>query len=277
MAISNLEQYLAAWNLSDPQPLAQTVSSNVYTVTYEGERVVLKLLTPTGIEERAGALALRYWNGRGAVYLLRSDDHAHLVEYAAGDDLKSMVINGEDERATHVIAGVLNQLHSVTDPIPTTGITLLKPWFRSLFKKAALDQAAGLDTIYVRAGRLAEQLLSEPRDIRVLHGDIHHENIRYKEGRGWLAFDPKGLVGERTYDAANTLCNPTGMPELVRNEARLLRNAAILADVMDIELSRVLLFIYMYVCLSASWYVEDGEHPDHELAIAAIVEPHLRL
>ena len=71
---------------------------------------------------------------------------------------------------------------------------------------------------------------SDQRDVRVLHGDIHHHNIR-QSSRGWLAFDPKGLVGERTYDCANTLCNPV-MPELVHNETRLLTNAAILADTL---------------------------------------------
>jgi streptomycin 6-kinase len=51
-------------------------------------------------------------------------------------------------------------------------------------------------------------MLADPREVRVLHGDIHHRNIRMS-GRGWLSLDPKGLVGERTYDCASSLCNPT--------------------------------------------------------------------
>ena len=41
-----LNYYLAAWNLSNPQLLAQTATSHIYTVTHDTETVVLKLLSP---------------------------------------------------------------------------------------------------------------------------------------------------------------------------------------------------------------------------------------
>ena len=84
---------------------------------------------------------------------------------------------------------------------------------------------------------------------------VHHYNIR-QSPRGWLAFDPKGLVGERTYDCANSLCNPV-MPELVHNEVRLLNNAATLADLLDLDPWRVLAFTYAYACLNASWWLPE--------------------
>jgi len=270
-----LEHYLRAWNLSDPQPLAETVSSYVYTVTSGEKRVVLKLLTPRGDEEKSGVLALRCYDGHGAVRLLRADDAAQLLEYADGEDLIALVKRGEDEKATEIIADVLNRLHvASTESIPD-GLFSLKRWFRSLFLKAEADRRDGTDSVYVRAALVAEALLSDPRDVRVLHGDIHHENIRHKAQRGWLAFDPKGLVGERTYDAANTLCNPVHTPELVHNETRLLNNAAILARHLRIDLPRILAYTFAYVCLSASWFVEDGADPVYELRIAGIIEPHL--
>lgn len=42
----------------------------------------------------------------------------------------------------------------------------------------------------------------------VLHGDVHHGNVLNFGARGWLAIDPRGLVGERAFDHANLLCNP---------------------------------------------------------------------
>jgi streptomycin 6-kinase len=112
-----------------------------------------------------------------------------------------------------------------------------------------------------------------------LHGDIHHRNIR-QSSRGWLAFDPKGVVGERTYDCANTLCNP-GMTELVHNETRLLTNAAILADTLAVDVSRVLAFTYVYACLNASWWLlrigtENAEDIiQWHLDVAVMIEPHI--
>jgi streptomycin 6-kinase len=153
----------------------------------------------------------------------------------------------------------------------------LQRWFRALFVQAEQDRKKGLDTILVRAASIAERVLAQPHEPRVLHGDIHHENIR-QSPRGWLAFDPKGLYGERTYDLANTLCNPASLDGLViGDEARILRNAGILAQKCGIERSRVLMFLYLYACLSASWTLEEaatGWEVADILHIAEIAERH---
>src|SRR5687768_548521 len=127
-----LERYLTEWNLSNSEPLAQTLTSHIYTVTHDHTRVVLKLLTPYGIEERMGALALRHFDGHGAVRLLRSDNDAQLLEYADGENLTGLVVNGQDEAATAIIADVINALHA-NNTAPPEGITTLQRWFRALF------------------------------------------------------------------------------------------------------------------------------------------------
>ncbi|MGA7732331.1 MAG: aminoglycoside phosphotransferase family protein [Chloroflexia bacterium] len=277
----DLNYYMVEWNLSNPQLLTRTFTSSIYTVTHENETVILKLLSPSETKEQSGALALRYFDGRGAVRLLRYDEGAHLLEYAAGDELVTLVERGEDGNATRIIAQVIKQLHSVPQELPRDGFVELYSWFGELFNKAAADRQAGSESIYVRGAAVAERLLTDQREVRVLHGDIHHYNIRHSS-RGWLAFDPKGfLVGERTYDCANTLCNPD-MPELVHNEARLLTNAAILADTLTIDLQRVLAFTYAYGCLNASWWllVSDAEQAEDiiqwSLKVAMIIEPHIK-
>ncbi|MCC7205939.1 MAG: phosphotransferase [Anaerolineae bacterium] len=271
-----LDHYLAAWQLSDPHFLAQTATSHIYTMTHGAQTVVLKLLSPTETEEQTGALALRHFAGHGAVHLLRYDEGAHLLEYADGDELVTLVERGDDEGATRIIAEVLNQLHSAPQDGPHDGLFTLERWFRSLFRRAAAEQQAGVASIFGRGAALAERLLADPRDVRVLHGDIHHRNIR-RSARGWLAFDPKGLVGERTYDCANTLCNPYPLTALVHNEARLMRNAAILASALDLELARLLAYAFAYMCLSASWFLDDGSSDGARwaLGVAALIEPHI--
>jgi len=270
-----LEHYMAAWNLADPQLLTQTVTSHIYTVTQGTQTVILKLLSESETTEQVGALALRHFDGHGAVRLLRYDEGAHLLEYAAGDELIRLVERGEDEAATRIIAQVIRQLHCVPQDGASEGLFVLDSWFGALFQKAAADRQGGIESIYVRGAAIVGRLLADPRDLRVLHGDIHHRNIRMAE-RGWLAFDPKGVVGERTYDCANTLCNPP-MPEIAHNETRLLNTAAILADELALDLRRVLAFTYAYACLNASWHVRTGwkEMVDWSLKVARIIEPHL--
>jgi streptomycin 6-kinase len=277
MIDDRLNDYLTKWQLSNPQLLTQTVTSHIYRVTHDTETVVLKVLAASETEEQTGALALRYFAGHGAVRLLAYDEGAHLLEYAAGDELVTLVERGQDETATRIITQVIQELHSVPQNAPRDGLFALHRWFRALFDKAAADRRAGIESIYMRGARLAERLLADQREVRVLHGDIHHRNIR-QSSRGWLAFDPKGVVGERTYDCANTLCNPV-MPHIVHNETRLLTTAGILADAPEIDLPRVLAFTYAYACLSASWSLSIGAEDIAQwaLKVAAIIEPHIIL
>ncbi len=264
-----LSDYLSEWALSSPQLLAQTMTSQIYTVVHEGETAVLKLLASAEVDEQRGALALRYFDGHGAVRLLRSDEGAQLMEYAPGAALVTLVEEGKDEEATRILAGVIKQLHSVPQDTPTDGMVRLERWFAALFAKAEDDRLTGVESIYGRAAVVAARLLADPQDVRVLHGDIHHYNIK-QSARGWLAFDPKGLVGERTYDCANALCNPV-MPELVHNESRLLKNANMLAEALALDPERVLAFTYAYACLNASWWVQMND----KAGAAEIVRWHL--
>ncbi len=267
-----LNPYLTAWNLTDAQPLATTATSHVYTAMHRGETVVLKLLTPVGVhDEQHGPIALQCYDGQGAVRLIRHDDGAHLLEYVDGPDLMPMVQRGDDDGATAIIADVLNTLHKAHHTDASALISLGRR-FRSLFTRADAD---GTASIYVRAARVAETLISQPEREAVLHGDIHHENIRHSARRGWLAIDPKGVYGDRAFDVANALCNPVSMPALVQDEARLLHHAAIYAAKLDIERARILKYVFAYACLSACWSVEDGEDPAHSLRMAELAEPYV--
>lgn len=276
-----LKAYLHRWQLEDPQLVAETMTSRVYQVKAGQETAMLKLLSAGESEEQRGAAALRHFDGRGAVALLRWDDRAQLLEHASGEELITLVEHGEDERATAIIADVISQLHSAPGRIPAAGFVSLDRWFEALLKRGAADRSDGIDSFYARSAPVAARLLAEKGDARVLHGDIHHRNIR-RSARGWLSFDPKGLVGERAYDCANTLCNPP-IPAIAHNERRLLSAAEILSEKLAIDRHRILAFAYSYACLNACWWsaltmrTEWQEMVRWHLKVAAIIEPHIVL
>ena len=272
-----LYDYCDRWQLARPEPLAQTATSHVYTVQHNNTTTaVLKILTEIGHEERVGAVALGYYDGHGAVQLLNHDDGAQLLEYVPGSDLVGFALRGDDTYATKIIARVLRKLHSNPPSTPPDGLVHLQRWWRELFRKADIDREQGNRSIYVRAAAIAQHLLDTERDKVVLHGDIHHENIRFHPQRGWLAIDPKGLYGERTYDTANTLCNPRfEVLSEIFTPQRLLTNATILSDSLDINLQRLLQFMFVYTCLSASWSLNGGGDVRPALFLARMVELHL--
>lgn len=267
--------YIEKWGLQDTRQLAATATSKIYKVMWNEKPAVLKIYTSFGkIDEKGGSVALECFNGVSAVYLYRHDDNAQLLEYVGGSDLKSFVIMGEDEKATAIVGNVLNSLHSTYTGHISSELTPLKTRFRSLFKKAKQDRKQGQVSIYTKAADVAEMLLETQTNLCVLHGDIHHENIKYSDKRGWLTIDPKGLYGDRIFDAASVLCNPSGMDKFVANESRLIKNADILAQILQIDVNRLLAFTFAYAGLSASWSLEDNENPSLALKIAAITESH---
>ena len=260
--------YVLKWGVTDPHLLADTVTSVVYKVRLDGRDAVLKILKRTGaVDEAGGAVALRYFDGVGAVRLLDHDDGAQLLEYAGGADLVPLIMTGHDDRATEIVVDVLSRLHQTRTARPVARLTPLADRFASLFHHAAATE----DPLFKRAAAVAERLLGSQTFQCVLHGDIHHENIRHAGERGWLAIDPKGLYGERTFDAVNVLLNPR-RPHIVLNEARFARMVRSLADGLQLDTARLLEYAFAFSCLSAAWSIEDGQDPSSALAVARIAE-----
>ena len=69
--------------------------------------------------------------------------------------------------------------------------------------------------------------------------------------RGWLVIDPKGLLGERTYEYATTLCNPDAAMAL--SPGRLARQAGVIAEAARLDRDRLLRWTFAHASISAAW------------------------
>ena len=114
-----------------------------------------------------------------------------------------------------------------------------------------------------------------PRDIVALHGDIHYDNILDSGHRGWLAIDPKGVIGERGFDYANLFCNPT--IEVATSPTRLPRAIPMVATRAGLEPQRLLRWIIAWSGLMAAWMLEDAEEPTLPLSVAESATAHLKI
>jgi len=92
-------------------------------------------------------------------------------------------------------------------------------------------------------------------------GDLHHDNILEDERRGWLAIDPKGVVGETAFETGALLRNPGPDPALWADAKTILRRTAILAERLGLERQRILAWCFAQAALSALWRLEDGLDP----------------
>lgn len=71
-----------------------------------------------------------------------------------------------------------------------------------------------------------------------LHGDLHHENVLLGPN-GWVMIDPKGLAGDRAFEAAAFVRNPPGFGDLPDLESRLARRIKRWAQALESEPWRI--------------------------------------
>ncbi|WP_426122393.1 aminoglycoside phosphotransferase family protein [Pararhizobium sp. PWRC1-1] len=260
------DHFIQAWALVPDGTPVVTHSSHLLPVRWQGLPAILKVATIA--EESRGGLLMRWWDGEGAAKVYAHDGDAILLERAQGKrSLLTMAMNGDDDAASRMICETVRTLHRPPAK-PHPELVSLDIWFRAL--EAASSAHGGM---FSTSDAVAKALLAEPREVGVLHGDIHHSNILNFEDRGFLAIDPKGLFGERGYDYANLFCNPA-LPR-TKDPARLRRQLPIVAKESGLAPERLLRWIIAYAGLSAAWFLEDGGDPAPALHVAEIAAAEL--
>jgi streptomycin 6-kinase len=256
-----LAHYIRTWNLIPDGNSFHTRSSLLQPVLFNNIPAFIKI--PIVDEEKWGSKLMVWWDGEGAVRILKYDENALLMERALSDkpSLKDMVGNGQDDEATLLICNVAEKLH-VYKKLAPPELTYLQDWFDELW--LAASQYGG---ILKACAIVANELFQSPEEIVVLHGDLHHENVLHTSA-GWAAIDPKGLIGERGFDYANILCNPDEQTALTKG--RLSKQAAVIAKAVELDHARFLKWIIAWAGLSASWIMNDGEDAKFKLTIAEL-------
>lgn len=262
--MDTFKKYLQQWSLTPDGEAIITPSSKLLPVRYKERPAMLKIALSS--EEQLGGKLMLWWDGERAAPIWAHDDIAFLMERALGkQSLKSMVAASEDDEASRILCSVANRLHKIKNkPLPSTlSLRPLSSWFKSLELAAA--QQGG---IFNKAYATALALLNKPEEVIVLHGDIHHGNVLDFGEDGWLAIDPKGILGPRVFDFANIFCNPD--EETVLKPGRFMRQVAVVAEAAGLEPAYLVQWIFAYAALSAAWHIEDTTSPKLALSVAEI-------
>jgi streptomycin 6-kinase len=261
--------YLERWQLTpDGDPII-TPTSRLLPVRRSGSPAMLKVAVHS--EERRGNRLMTWWNGNGTARVLIHDDDAILMERAAGGtSLADLARNDRDDEASRIICATVAGLHARETPPPDVvkDLVPLTHWFEGL--KPAANAHGGILSV---CAATASELLAAPHDVMVLHGDIHHGNVLDFGPRGWLAIDPKGLIGERGFDYANLLCNPD--TATATSPSRMARRLEVVAAAAAIDRSRLLRWLVAWAGLSAAFSIEDGGSPKEALTVAELAAAEL--
>jgi streptomycin 6-kinase len=246
---------VALWQLRPDGPATHGYCSLILPVrTPDDTPAMLKLSFPDDESEHEH-LALRRWGGDGAVRLLSADPHhrALLLERLGDTDLTAVA----DLEACQIVAGVYRQIHVPALPQLRPLTFYLDRWTAEL---AELPRNAPIPH------RLVEQALSQYADLkadqdvraRVIHCDLHYENVLAGGRRPWLVIDPKPVNGDPHYEIAPMLWNR--MDELVgdiRDGVR--RRFYTLVDAAGFDEERARAWVVVRMVINAMWAIQDAE------------------
>lgn len=235
--------------------------------------VVLKVVKRPGDEWRSGEV-LSALGGRGAARVHESTPGALLLERLdPGDSLVELVLNDRDEEATVILANVIAAM-SPSRSVPAC--PTVQDWGNGFKQYVATGDGQIPTKVVLEADQLYAKLCSSQRNPRLLHGDLHHYNVLFDRHRGWLAIDPKGVVGEVEYEIGAALRNPFERPDLFVDSGRIERRVSHFSSRLTVDGGRVLAWAFTQAVLSAIWTIEDGFSVDADnpsLMLATAIRP----
>ena len=240
-----------AWDV-DIERIEATAGSVVAFGHRNEQLVVLKVVRFPGDEWLSGRM-LEAFAGRGVVRMLAHADGAVLLErLVPGTALADEAIPDDD--ATAIIAAVIGRMSPGT--VPSNAPTV-ESWGQG-FERHTAGGSPDIPSLLVEeAHRIYIGLCASQTDTRLLHGDLHHENVLLDARRGWLAIDPKGVVGELAYEVGAALRNPCRKPELFAAPTTIRRRVDRFARELSLDGDRILEWAFAQAVLAAIWEIED--------------------
>ncbi|MFF7281382.1 aminoglycoside phosphotransferase family protein [Streptomyces griseorubiginosus] len=245
-----VESFLERWDLRPDGPPMHGVTALVLPVLKDDTPAALKLQLLD--DESAGEpLALRTWDGDGAVRLLDHDPDTHTMLLERLDSTRMLSTLPGTRDAVLVIAELL--AHLTAAPAPA-GLRRLGDIAQTMLDRtpAALRRIPDPDTRRTVADCAAalREVADEPGD-RLLHWDLHDENVLASDRAPWLAIDPKPLAGDPGFELWPALDNRYDPDDtLWRFDA--------MTDVLGLDRARARAWTMGRLLQNALWDIEDG-------------------
>jgi streptomycin 6-kinase len=267
-------EYVARWDLTvDGAPLNGMASLILPVVRRDGARAMLKL-QPVNDESESEALALKTWNADHVVEVFEDDPSTSTILL---ERLEPRTLNAvpDHTEATRILADLLTKLMVVPAP---PGIRRLADIAAQMVQDAPALIPRLRDPVEQRLARQCadqvRELLPEAGD-RLLHWDLHYDNVMAAQRRPWLVIDPKPLAGDPGFEVMPVLWNrwddlvATGdLPRAIRDRFDLM------LDVTGIDRDRALGWTAGRILQNVLWDTESGEtaiNPNLRAVAAALL------
>lgn len=260
-----VDDLLAEWELRlDGEAMHGFCSIALPVLTGEGFARVLKISFDGDDESLHEGLALQHWDGAGTVRLYRADPRrrALLLERLHPRDLTE----AWDVEACEIIARLYSRIHLPALPQLRPVTAYVERWLAAL-----ADQDVDLPIprrLVEQALTLGHSLVQDPASVgRIIHGDLHYENVLAADREPWLVIDPKPMSGDPHYEVAPLLWNRCD--ELAGDLRRGIRSRFYtVIDTADLDEARARDWVIVRMILNAHWAVEDAQRAHRRLTSA---------
>lgn len=258
-----VEELVRDWGVV-VQDTLETQSSFIAFGKRGDQSVVLKVIRRPGDEWRCGAVMAAF-DGMGMARVYEYIEGAVLLERLnPGLQLAGAALDGRDEEATEILADVIDRMsrscESSDEPSREKfkAFVSAQDWGKGFQRYLASGDRQIPARLVTQARQLYFDLCASQRSVRLLHGDLQHYNVLFDSDRGWLAIDPKGVVGEVEYEIGASLRNPYEKPELFASSETVERRLRCFEAKLKLNYDRALAWGFAQAVLSAIWSVEDG-------------------
>jgi streptomycin 6-kinase len=216
--------------------------------------------SPIADEFRAEAAALKIAGGESVSRLfdLDIDRSAMIVErIVPGHQLRQA--NLSDEDATTTFAKLATKFwREAPDP---TGLHALRNWMGDLYDWQSRPERIPDATIEL-AQRIGDELLSIDVSPRLIHGDLHHQNILQRDSGEWIIIDPKGIHGDPAFEIAAWMYNPPGIGKNGDYVDLAKRRLDTCSEIWEIDRNHLIRWGFVGAVLSAVWSASGADGTD---------------
>lgn len=236
-------------------PVKKLSFNFVAPIVFEnGSKAILKLGLP-GKEFQSEIAALASYNGNGFCKLLDAEPGKGimLLEYIEPGAYLNTV---QDEIAKATVTTNLIKSMIGLNPLPSYSFQTagdLHNDLLSLHKR--FGNTAILEYLFENAVSAYKAIESDPHQQRLLHGDLHQENILSAQDGEWKAIDPKGIISETGYELIPFLINDLERRNIA---AAINKRIEIFSDLLKIDRERIIQWGIFRSVLSAYWQMEDN-------------------
>ncbi|MET8604025.1 aminoglycoside phosphotransferase family protein [Streptomyces rubiginosohelvolus] len=235
---------------------------------HDGARAVLKLQLSRE-ETTAALIGLRTWNGDGMVRLLDHDPASSSMLLERLDGARTLASIDDDDVAMGILADLHARLVAVPAPQGLRGLGEVAAAMLEQVPQAVthLTDPADRDLLRGWASAVAE-LADEPGD-RLLHWDLHYDNVLAAQREPWIAIDPEPLAGDPGFDLWPALDSRWDDVVAQGDPLRVVgRRFDLLTDALGLDRARAAGWTLGRLLQNALWDIEDGEQ---RLAPSAVV------